>query len=88
MSTGQCAGQSNILYSLCVHEHVAAHLLMCTYVFEVYVCLCARQCTESVFLLVAQVCVCTAEVYITNGVIDLSWEPCKAFEVFTVGDQW
>lgn len=43
-------------------------------------------CTEDVCLPVAQVYVCTAEVYLTNSVIDLSWEPSEAFEVFTVAE--
>lgn len=45
-----------------------------------------RHTTENVCLPVAQVYVCTAEVYITNILLDLSWEPREAFEVFTVDE--
>lgn len=36
---------------------------------------------------VAQVCVCTAEDYLTNSVIDLSWQPRRAFEVIAVVEE-
>lgn len=40
----------------------------------------ARHCTESVCLPVTQVCVCTAGIYITNSMMELSWEPSKTLK--------
>lgn len=58
-------------------------LYVCVYVCEA---LYWNHC-ECVFACGTGVCM-HSRVYITNSMMDLSWEPCEAFQLFTVVEYW